>query len=118
LPIPKKTIVVQSQVCRRNSPQPSRRSTRNDFGSTVSARAGSRSRVSRSAATANDAASTSSAEPGLPSATRMPPSAGPTIPVVFRESPSSAFACCSRPGLIVAGISPCEVGITKPSAAP
>ena len=39
-----------------------------------------------------------------------PPIAGPTILVAFRASPSSAFACWSRPGLIVAGISPVEAG--------
>src|SRR5438270_901392 len=39
-PIPKKTIVVQSQVWRRNSPQPSRSSWKKGFDSTTSARRG------------------------------------------------------------------------------
>ena len=76
LPMPKKTIVVQIHVCRRNSFQPSRSSWKNGDGSTWSARRGSETPSSRSAATPKLAASTMSAPPGLPAATRTPPSAG------------------------------------------
>ncbi len=110
LPIPKKTIVVQIHVCRRNSPQPWRRSAKNDFASTTSARRGSFSGTSSSAPSANEAASMSSADPGLPAATMAPPIAGPTILVALRESPSRAFACCRRGGLTVAGIRPVDAG--------
>ncbi len=110
MPIPKKTIVVQIQVWRRNSSQPWRSSVKKDFVSTVSVRAGNLSGTRSSAPSAKDAASIRSADPGLPAATMTPPMAGPTILVAFRASPSSAFACWSRPGLIVAGISPVEAG--------
>ena len=93
LPMPKKTIVVQIHVCRRNSFQPSRSSARNGSGSTVAWLGGSETRTSSAAAIAKLAASTSSAPPGLPTATSTPPSAGPSTPTIERLSPSSAFAC-------------------------
>ena len=118
MPIPKKTIVVQIQVCRRNSFQPSRNSARNGSGSTLSSRFGIRTRSIRIAPAPKLAASTSSALPGLPAPTSTPPRAGPSTPRIDRLSPSSAFACCSRTALTTSGINPCEVGITKPSASP
>src|SRR5436190_948758 len=58
-PIPKKTIVVQSQVWRRNSPHPSRSSWKKGFDSTTSARRGRWSGARSKAAAANVAAATS-----------------------------------------------------------
>jgi len=110
LPIPKKTIVVQIQVCLRNSLQPWRRSSKNDFAATTSSRLGRRIGTRSNAAAKKDTASASRAEPGLPAATIAPPIAGPTILVPFRDSPSSALACCNRGALIVAGMSPVEAG--------
>ena len=42
-----------------------------------------------------------------------PPIAVPTIPVEAIESPRSAFACCSRSGLTVIGVSPVDAGIEE-----
>ena len=53
-----------------------------------------------------------------PAATSTPPIAGPRTPRIDRLNPRSAFACCSRVALTIAGIRPCEVGSTKPSASP
>lgn len=43
---------------------------------------------------------------------------GPRMRIAFCDSPSRAFASCSRSELTVAGISPVEAGITKPSPSP
>jgi len=54
--------------------------------------------VSSSPAATNVAASTASASAGLAATITIPPSAGPTIPIVFLLRLSRAFACCSRTG--------------------
>ena len=75
-------------------------------------------RASSRAATAKLTASTRIAEPGLPAATSTPPSAGAPKPRIDRDSPSSAFACCSLALLTTAGMSPFCAGMTNPSARP
>ncbi len=75
-------------------------------------------RASSAAQTTNETASTPSAMPGLPSATRVPPIAGPSTATMLRDMPCSAFACCRRSALTVCGTRPTSAGMTMPAPTP
>jgi len=114
---PEKTRIDHTQERDLTSRQPSCSSWKNGFVFGRSC-AGRRSRARKTALTAKLAESTASAQPGLAAVTRMPASAGPATAPAAIASARRAFACCSRPGLITAGISPVDAGLKNAVAAP
>ena len=102
----------------RSSPRAARRGTARARRCRRAARIAHAQRAGR-AGDPKLAASTSSAPPGLPARDEHAAERRRArTPRIERLSPSSAFACCSRTVLTTSGISPCEAGITNPSASP
>ena len=111
-------MITQSHVCEISSCQPPLRSVKK-LRRSPSLRARDRRRnASEVALTANVAESTTKTLPGFATAATTPATAGPTTKARLRERPSSAFACCSRPVLIVAGTSPVAAGWKNACAVP
>lgn len=111
------STVHHSHVCEVNCFHPSRSSRRYESRSAAS-RGAIRMRASSAAQTKKVRLSTASAQPGSTATTRTPPTAGPAILTMPRDSPCSALACCRRARLTVCGTSPTSAGTTRPSPRP
>lgn len=115
--IPAPVTTTQSQVREENSFQPWRSSATKDGSSSSGGGAACR-RQRKAALTPKLAASTASAQPGVPRARRMPAIAGPATLPPQRERFKSAFASCSRAGATIPGTIAFEAGLKKAVAAP
>ena len=105
------TTITHTHVRDENSRQPSRRSARNDCGSSFDVRGQAQLREEERAG--SEARRVDRERPARADrvTTTPPPIAVPTMPADAIERPRSAFACCSRPGLIVIGVRPVDAGL-------
>ena len=110
--------ITQSHVCEISSCQPPLRSATKLRRSPSRRPRDRRRSASEVALTAKVAESTTKTLPGFVAAATTPATAGPTTKARLRERPSSAFACWSRCGLIVAGTSPVAAGWKNAWAVP
>ncbi|GEM_PF-4653307 len=105
------STIAHSQVCERNSDQPSR-SSRSMLGACPRCRAGRPGRIASISGTVPSipAPQASSAQPGPNSATHSPASAAPAIVAAFMPSRLIALACCIWSGRTRAGSSAADAG--------
>jgi len=105
---PKFEMLTQSHLLERTSPQPSRSSSRN--GRTTLTAPWIGRPASRTALTANVAASRAIAHPVPTVATSAPPTIGPATLATLTEKKRRAFASCRLERSTVCGVSPPAAG--------